>query len=138
MGIDGSARRKSPTADRIRLRPHPSGRVRKMYNHEMISLARAACDRLGIAYSTVHANPSTAPRRPLRRALADHDNELLLQSFDNCRYGRLTLRSFSASVFYSFNSPIDISARLRNDRLYENLQQTSALRVAGPNRFCDE
>ena len=29
----------------------PSGRMRKMYNHEMISLAREACDRLGIAYS---------------------------------------------------------------------------------------
>ena len=29
----------------------PSGRMRKMYNHEMISLAREACDQLGIAYS---------------------------------------------------------------------------------------
>ena len=29
----------------------PSGGMRKMYNHEMISLAREACDQLGIAYS---------------------------------------------------------------------------------------
>src|ERR1700731_1634816 len=28
-----------------------SGRMRKMYKHEMISLAREACDQLGIAYS---------------------------------------------------------------------------------------
>lgn len=29
----------------------PSGGMRKMYNHEMTSLAREACDQLGIAYS---------------------------------------------------------------------------------------
>ena len=29
----------------------PSGGMRKMYNHEIISLAREACDQLGIAYS---------------------------------------------------------------------------------------
>jgi hypothetical protein len=29
----------------------PSGGMRKMYNHEMISFAREACDQLGIAYS---------------------------------------------------------------------------------------
>ena len=29
----------------------PSGGMRKMYNHEMINLAREACDQLGIAYS---------------------------------------------------------------------------------------
>jgi len=75
--------------------------------------------------------------RSLRRSLADH-NEFLLELFDNWRYGRVTLSSFSASVFYTSNSPIGISARLRNDRLNKNLQQTPALRVAGPNRFCDE
>ncbi len=29
----------------------PSGKMRGMYNYEMIDLAREACDRLGIAYS---------------------------------------------------------------------------------------
>jgi hypothetical protein len=45
----------------------PSGRMRKMYNHEMISLAREACDQLGIAYSggacdQPHEVPQRAPR----------------------------------------------------------------------------
>ena len=39
----------------------PSGGMRKMYNHEMISLAREACDQLGIAYSAVHARNRSDP-----------------------------------------------------------------------------
>jgi hypothetical protein len=35
----------------------PSGGMRKMYNHEMISLAREACDQLGIAYSSGACEP---------------------------------------------------------------------------------
>ena len=35
----------------------PSGGMRKMYNHEMTSLAREACDQLGIAYSNGASEP---------------------------------------------------------------------------------
>jgi hypothetical protein len=40
----------------------PSGKMRGMYNHEMISIARETCDQLGIAY------PNGACKKP-RRAL---------------------------------------------------------------------
>jgi hypothetical protein len=43
----------------------PSGRMRGMYNYEMIDLAREACDRLGIAYS------NGACAQPLRSAGPD-------------------------------------------------------------------
>jgi hypothetical protein len=33
----------------------PSGGMRKMYNHEMISLGREACDQFGIAGRRMHA-----------------------------------------------------------------------------------
>jgi hypothetical protein len=42
----------------------PSGRMRKMYNHEMISLAREACDQLGIAYS----DGACEPFKPVAKA----------------------------------------------------------------------
>ena len=42
----------------------PSGGMRKMYNHEMISLAREACDQLGIAYS----NGACDPFKPTAKA----------------------------------------------------------------------
>jgi hypothetical protein len=42
----------------------PSGKMRGMYNYEMIDLAREACDRLGIAYS----NGACKPFRPAERA----------------------------------------------------------------------
>jgi hypothetical protein len=35
----------------------PSGRMRRMYNHEMINLAREACDQLGIACSNGACKP---------------------------------------------------------------------------------
>jgi hypothetical protein len=35
-----------------------------MYNHEMISLAREACDQLGIAYSDGACTHPFAARRP--------------------------------------------------------------------------
>ena len=47
----------------------PSGGIRKMYNHEMISLAREACDQLGIAYSD---GACTQPFRT-RRGAAEVD-----------------------------------------------------------------
>jgi hypothetical protein len=41
----------------------PSGRMRPMYMHEMISLAREACDQLGIAYSNGACKPFEAAKR---------------------------------------------------------------------------
>jgi hypothetical protein len=41
----------------------PSGRMRQMYMHEMISLAREACDQLGIAYSNGACKPFEAAAR---------------------------------------------------------------------------
>jgi hypothetical protein len=41
-----------------------SGKMRGMYNYEMIDLAREACDRLGIACS----NGACEPFRPVERA----------------------------------------------------------------------
>jgi hypothetical protein len=40
-----------------------SGKMRGMYNHEMIDLAREACDRLGIACS----NGASEPFKPAER-----------------------------------------------------------------------
>jgi hypothetical protein len=42
----------------------PSGGMRKMYNHEMTSLAREACDQLGIAYS----GGACEPFKPVAKA----------------------------------------------------------------------
>jgi hypothetical protein len=39
----------------------PSGGMRKMYNHEMISLARGACDQLGMLTRTVRARIRSKP-----------------------------------------------------------------------------
>jgi hypothetical protein len=38
----------------------PSGKMRGMYNYEMINLAREACDQLGIAYSNGACEPYRA------------------------------------------------------------------------------
>jgi hypothetical protein len=38
-----------------------SGKMRGMYNYEMIDLAREACDRLGIAYSNGTCKPFKPP-----------------------------------------------------------------------------
>jgi hypothetical protein len=35
----------------------PSGKTRRMYNYEVINLAREACDQLGIAYSNGACEP---------------------------------------------------------------------------------
>ncbi len=42
----------------------PSGKMRGMYNYEMIDLAREACEQLGIAYS----NGACKPFRPAESA----------------------------------------------------------------------
>ena len=42
----------------------PSGKMRGMYNYEMIDLAREACEKLGIEYS----NGACEPFRPIERA----------------------------------------------------------------------
>jgi hypothetical protein len=44
----------------------PSGRMRAMYNYEMINLAREACEQLGIGYS----NGACKPFQPTANALA--------------------------------------------------------------------
>jgi hypothetical protein len=35
----------------------PSGKTRRMYNYEIINLAREACDQLGIPYSNGACDP---------------------------------------------------------------------------------
>jgi hypothetical protein len=42
----------------------PSGKTRRMYNYEVINLAREACDQLGIAYS----NGACDPFKPAAKA----------------------------------------------------------------------
>ena len=42
----------------------PSGKTRRMYNYEIINLAREACDQLGIAYS----NGACDPFKPTAKA----------------------------------------------------------------------
>ena len=39
----------------------PSGKTRRMYNYEIINLAREACDQLGIAYSNGACDPFKPP-----------------------------------------------------------------------------
>ena len=48
----------------------PSGRMRKMYNHEMASLACEACDHLGIAYSNGACEPFKPMARPASASAA--------------------------------------------------------------------
>jgi hypothetical protein len=41
----------------------PSGKTRRMYNYEIINLAREACDHLGIAYSNGACEPFKPPAK---------------------------------------------------------------------------
>jgi hypothetical protein len=41
----------------------PSGKTRRMYNYEIINLAREACDQLGIAYCALAPGMGPPPRR---------------------------------------------------------------------------
>jgi hypothetical protein len=41
----------------------PSGKTRRMYNYEIINLAREACDQLGITYSNGACEPVKPPAK---------------------------------------------------------------------------
>jgi hypothetical protein len=58
MSIDGYALRRVLQQIAFGYVLTPSGRMRKMYNYAMISLAREGCDRLGIADSNGACEPS--------------------------------------------------------------------------------